>query len=800
MSFVTMADEITLESLMEEQFECFKQYYHENYPKDFKSDLENLEEIYKMMNGRVEYPRTQNASPSEIKEPYEPLPRMYSYEQPSCLGSTFVGETLRKSDQLHQTFEKSSIEMTHDEPIGDLDMMEDNKSYDDRITCADRSFVSTTFSSLIDIIPSALDTKYDVELADKKIIGGNTILRGCTLNLLNHPFKIDLMPIELGSFDVIIGMDWLVKYHAVIFYEKKIVRIPCGNKFLIIQGERRNGRSESRLNIISCTKTYKYMQKGCHVFLAHITKKNSKKKSKEKRLEDVPIVRDFLEVFPKDFPRILSTRQVEFQIDLVPDNGFIIPSSSSWGAPILFVKKKDRSFRMCIDYTKLNKLMVKNHYPLPRIEDLFNQLQGSNVYSKIDLRSGYHQLRVHEEDIPKTAFRTRYGHYEFQVMPFGLTNAPARKKEHEEHLKLILKLLKKEELRSYSVRFKDLEALLVWDEVYRVHRSQKLACEIRETTSMILNAQAEAIKEKSVKEENLCGMDKEFETRPDETHCIRDRSWLPRLSGLRDLNMHKSHRSLLSIMAYSYFELSRPPEIVNRDSLQVVSEPDVSYDSTELQGKSRSPGKDTNAEGAKISRSGSKNDNAIARFSHDKDKTEAIFSPTGKSIFFTSREDILLHDFCCNEVKPILDYSHSIFKILPKEFPEEVKEMMDVFVSTESDLDETLKQNEILKDRILEATLVENVRNLVITSCMEIRNKILQDEIEIFSKVSKDVSNKSKTTDTFCNDAFDVKEELSKRIVEQEKDLSKQEAQSISFKISLQHKIRENNYWKKIQK
>ncbi|GJZ17459.1 hypothetical protein Tco_0553582 [Tanacetum coccineum] len=107
-----MLDDITLESLTEEQFECFIEYYRENFPKDYKSDLENLEEIFKMMNGGVEYPRTQNASPSKIKEPYEPSPRMYTYEQPSCLGSTFVGETLRKSDQLHQTFEKSSIAIT----------------------------------------------------------------------------------------------------------------------------------------------------------------------------------------------------------------------------------------------------------------------------------------------------------------------------------------------------------------------------------------------------------------------------------------------------------------------------------------------------------------------------------------------------------------------------------------------------------------------------------------------------------------------------------------------------------------
>ncbi|GKD05940.1 putative reverse transcriptase domain-containing protein [Tanacetum coccineum] len=263
---------------------------------------------------------------------------------------------------------------------------------------ADRSFVSSTFSALLDVIPSTLDVSYDVELADGRIAKTNIVLRGCTLGLLGHPFNIDLMPIELGSFNVII-----------------------------------------------------------------VTKKETEDKSKEKRLEDVPTV--------QDFPKELST-----QLQELSDKGFIRPSSSPWGAPVLFVKKKDGSFWMCIDYRELNKLTVKNRYPLPRIDDLFDQLQGSRVYSKIHLRSSYHQLRVREEYIPKTAFRTRYGHYEFQVMPFGLTNALAvfmdliyrvckpyldkfvivfiddiliyskNKKEHEEHLKLILRLLKKEEL------------------------------------------------------------------------------------------------------------------------------------------------------------------------------------------------------------------------------------------------------------------------------------------------------------------------------------------------------------------
>ncbi|GJR40579.1 putative reverse transcriptase domain-containing protein [Tanacetum coccineum] len=382
-------------------------------------------------------------------------------------------------------------------------------------TSADRSFVSTTFSSQIDITPSTLDHYYDVELADGRIIGLNTILKGCTLNFLNHQFNVNLMPVELGSFDAIIGMDWLAKYQAVIVCAEKIVRIPWKNKTLIIHGDGSTQGNVTRLNIISCTKTQKYMEKGFPIFLAHVTTKEIEDKSEKKRLENVPIVQDFPEVFPEDLPGLPPTRQVEFQIDLVPgaapvarapyrlapskmkelseqlkelsDKGFIRPSSSPWGAPVLFVKKKDGSFRMCIDYRELNKLTVKNRYPLPRIDDLFDQLQGSSVYSKIDLRSGYHQLRVREEegvkkvgvgggDIPKTAFRTRYGHYEFQVMSFGLTNAPAvfmdlmnrvckpyldkfvivfiddiliyskNKKEHKEHLKQILELLKKEEL------------------------------------------------------------------------------------------------------------------------------------------------------------------------------------------------------------------------------------------------------------------------------------------------------------------------------------------------------------------
>ncbi|GJR68963.1 putative reverse transcriptase domain-containing protein [Tanacetum coccineum] len=270
-------------------------------------------------------------------------------------------------------------------------------------TGADKSFVSTAFSSQIDITPSTLDYYYDVKLTDGRIIRLNTILMGCTLNLLNHPFNINLMPVELGSFDAIIGMDWLAKYQVIIVCAEKIVHIPCRNETLIFHGD-----------------------------------------GMEFQIDLIPGV-----TLVARAPYLLAPsemKELSEQLKELSDKGFIRPSSSPWGAPVLFVKKKDGSFQMCIDYRELNKLTVKNRYPLLRIDDLFDQLQGSSVYSKIDLRSGYHQLRVREEDIPKTAFRTRYGHYEFQVMPFGLTNTPANKQEHKERLKLILELLKKEEL------------------------------------------------------------------------------------------------------------------------------------------------------------------------------------------------------------------------------------------------------------------------------------------------------------------------------------------------------------------
>ncbi|MBM1124155.1 RNA-directed DNA polymerase, partial [Klebsiella pneumoniae] len=175
--------------------------------------------------------------------------------------------------------------------------------------------------------------------------------------------------------------------------------------------------------------------------------------SDSSKLERLPIVCEFPDVFPEDLWELPPYREVDLAIELMPgtspiymapyrlapselkelkdqlkdllSKGFIRRSTSPWSAPALFVAKKDGSMRMCIDYRKLNRVTVKNKYPLPRIDDLFDQLKGSSFFSKIDLRSGYHQLRVREQDIPRTAFGTPEGHYEFLVMPFGLTNAPA---------------------------------------------------------------------------------------------------------------------------------------------------------------------------------------------------------------------------------------------------------------------------------------------------------------------------------------------------------------------------------------
>ncbi|GJZ00662.1 putative reverse transcriptase domain-containing protein [Tanacetum coccineum] len=429
------------------------------------------------------------------------------------------------------------------------------------------------------------------------------------------------MPIELGSFDAIIGMDWLAKYQAVI----KIVRIPWRNETLIIRSDGSNQGNVTRLNIISCTKTQKYMERGFPIFLAHVTAKEVEDKSEKKRLEDVPIVLPSIARTPY---RLAPSKMKELseQLKELSDKGFIRPSSSPWGALVLFVKKKDGSFRMCIDYQELNKLTVKNRYPLPRIDDLFDQLQGSSVYSKINLRSGYHQLRVREEDIPRTAFRTRYGHYEFQVMPFGLTNAPAvfmdlmnRKlcgapilvlPEGSEDFIAYCDALKKglgavlmqrEKVISYASRqlkiheknytTHDLElgavvfALKIWRHyLYGTKTTAKISSNGYDykfgPSQTILNAQTEAQKPENIKSEDVGGMlvknakfpeairEQKLEPRADGTLCLNGRSWLPCYGDLRTVIMHERWSRDMEYLSQSFAIATRDSHPNFQRSLQ----------------------------------------------------------------------------------------------------------------------------------------------------------------------------------------------------------------------------------------
>ncbi|GJZ99947.1 putative reverse transcriptase domain-containing protein [Tanacetum coccineum] len=468
-------------------------------------------------------------------------------------------------------------------------------------------------SALLGITPSALDVSYVVKLADERTLETNTMLRGCTLGLLGHPFNIDLMPIDLGSFNVIIGMDWLAKNHAVIVCDEKIVRIPYGNKILIVQGDKSDKEKKSTLRIISCVKAHKYMDKGCQLFPAQVMVKETEEKSKEKRLEDVPTVREFPEVFPEDLHGLPPTRQVEFQIDLVPDaapvargpyrlapsemeelstqlqelsdKGFIRPSSSPRGAPVLFVKKKDGSFRMCIDYRELNKLTVRNRYPLPRINDLFDQLPYLDkfvivfiddilIYSKTKEEHDAH-LRLILELLKKEKLYAKFAKCDFwlskglgavlmqkeKVIAYASRQLKIHEKNYTEggtliwELGLWCSLFRCGEtfpLR-HELRYHPGKANVVADALSRKSRPKPLRVRALVMTiglnlpARILNAQVEARKEENYGTEDLHGMIKNLEPRADGTLCLKNRSWIPLFGDLRALIMHESHKSKYSI-------------------------------------------------------------------------------------------------------------------------------------------------------------------------------------------------------------------------------------------------------------
>ena len=292
-------------------------------------------------------------------------------------------------------------------------------------------------------------------------------------------------------------MDWLSKHRAIVDCDKKTVLLKCSDlSEVTIHGI----QSDLVSNVISAMQARRFLKKGCEAFLALVLDS----KRGQVNLEDIPVIKEFTDVFPEELLGLPPEREVDLSIEVVQgttpisrapyrmastelkelktqlqellDKGFVRPSVSPWGAPVLFVKKKDDTLRMCIDYRQINKVTVKNKYLLLRIEDLFDQLKGSSVFSKIDLRSGYYQLRVKDVDVSKTTFRTRYGHYEFLVMSFELTNAPTTimdlmnrvfhpyldqfvvvfiddilvyskdAQEHEQHLRMVLQILREKKL------------------------------------------------------------------------------------------------------------------------------------------------------------------------------------------------------------------------------------------------------------------------------------------------------------------------------------------------------------------
>ena len=359
------------------------------------------------------------------------------------------------------------------------------------------SYVCTDIPNLGNLPRS--ETEYDILVTNPlgHSVVVNKVYRDCPIKIQEYEFWRDLIELSFREFDVILGMDWLSRHRAIVDCRMKRVtlRTPNDNEVIFI-GERPNHLS----NVISATVARKMVQKGCEAYLAYVIDTVKARPG----VSDIPTVSDFPDVFPEEWPGLPPQREIEFSIDVVPgatpasitpyrmaplelkelklqlqellEKGFIRPSVSPWGAPVLFVKKKDGTLRLCVDYRQLNKLTVKNKYPLPRIDDMFDQLKGSSIFSKIDLRSGYHQLKIKDADVHKTTFRTRYGHYEFLVMPFGLTNAPAAfmdlmnrvfrpyvdqfvvvfiddilvyskdRESHDTHLRVVLEILRKEQL------------------------------------------------------------------------------------------------------------------------------------------------------------------------------------------------------------------------------------------------------------------------------------------------------------------------------------------------------------------
>jgi hypothetical protein len=287
---------------------------------------------------------------------------------------------------------------------------------------ASHTFISEACVARLHLQVTCLERPYIIQTPGTRLNTGQ-VVRNVPLNLGGKIFPITPIVLPSQGIDVILGMNWMKRNGAIIDISSRTIQFNC---FTYGSMDIHLSRHEIPTNVL------------CHL--------------QGKTLEEIPVVCEYPDVFPEDLPGMPPDRDIEFVIELQPgtapisrrpyrmtpselaelkvqlqelqDKGFIRPSTSPWGCPALFVKKKDHELRLCVDYRPLNAVTIKNKYPLPRIDLLFDQLAGAKVFSKIDLRSGYHQIKIRLADIPKIAFSTRYCLYEYLVMSFGLTNAP----------------------------------------------------------------------------------------------------------------------------------------------------------------------------------------------------------------------------------------------------------------------------------------------------------------------------------------------------------------------------------------
>ncbi|XP_070003187.1 uncharacterized protein [Nicotiana sylvestris] len=306
------------------------------------------------------------------------------------------------------------------------------------------SYVSSLFAHFLVIAPESLGTPVHVSTPVGDSVDIDRIYRSCVVTFYGFETRADLLLLDMIDFEIILGMASLSPYHTVLDCHAKTITLAIPR----LPGlEWKGATVDTSSRVISFLKAQQMVEKGCLAYLAYVWDTTAE----SPMINSVLVVWEFVDIFPFDLPGMTPDRDIDFCIDLASGTqpisiplyrmapkdlkelkeqlkellakGFVRPSVLPWGAPVLFMKKKDGTMRMCIDYRQLNKATIKNKYLLPHINDLFDQLQGARVFSKIDLRSGYHQLKIRDSDVPKRSFQTRYGHYEFLVMSFGLTNS-----------------------------------------------------------------------------------------------------------------------------------------------------------------------------------------------------------------------------------------------------------------------------------------------------------------------------------------------------------------------------------------